>query len=375
MSFLIIDAERYALQLGDTTLGGDADELLAPSMLGTLPPFAVITTGIEDVATIRALPGAPDVRLRGQSLTTEPTALHHGDRLNLGPMTILYGDVRAAGRTSPVRGVTVQETDLLQELSYPEPTAPTGGRLVSRSDGASHEIPAEGLVIGRDPECGLVVNSGSVSRRHAVIVAALLGYAITDESTNGVIVNSARIGGATLLRQGDIVRVGDAEFRFEADRADFEPHASLRPAAPPSAAALPPASPTSQAPPPLLATLEVLARGVDEGCRFRIERATVQLGRAPHNDVRIADESVSAAHATLLRRGASWHLLDLGSRNGTYVDGERVGDHELPSVCEVRLGNVKLLFRAIGGGTPQDQATRGIVGIGDDRLRGRRSGT
>jgi pSer/pThr/pTyr-binding forkhead associated (FHA) protein len=190
-----------------------------------------------------------------------------------------------------------------------------------------------------------------------------------------VLVNGARIHGSTLLRQGDIVRVGDAEFRFEADRADFEPKVALRPNTPPKASSIDSAPSPSQSPLPLLATLEVLTRGADEGRRFRIERPTTQLGRGAHNDVRIADESVSGAHATLLRRATAWHLLDLGSRNGSYIDGERVRERELPSVCELRFGNVKLLFRAIASGTPEDQATRGIVGISAELLRGRRSGT
>ena len=57
MSFLIIDRERYALQLGETTLGGVTDELLAHSPLAALAPFAALSAGPDGEATIRALPG------------------------------------------------------------------------------------------------------------------------------------------------------------------------------------------------------------------------------------------------------------------------------------------------------------------------------
>ncbi len=368
MSFLIIDRERYALQLGETTLGGTADELLSLSALGGLPPFAVITSGVDPVTTIRAVPGAPPVQVGEQVLTATPAALHHGDRLVIGGLTILYGDASAAGRTSPVHGVAIEEPDLLAQWSRTEGTAPTGGRLVARADGETHEIPDDGLVIGRDPECGLVVNSSAVSRRHATIAPGLLGYTVCDDSTNGVLVNGVRVERTTLLRQGDVVRIGDVEFRFEADAAAFEPERSLEndvvPSGPLASRAL--ESPTVT---PLLATLEVVTRGVDEGRRFRIERVAVQLGRASHNDIRIEDESVSATHVTLLQRGGAWQLLDLGSRNGSYVDGERVTERRLTNGCEIRLGNVKLVFRVIAAASVE-QATRGIVGLTDEQLRG-----
>jgi pSer/pThr/pTyr-binding forkhead associated (FHA) protein len=373
MSYLIIARERYALQMGDTTLGGDADELLALSPLAALPPFAVITSGVDEGATIRALPGTPPVQLSGKPLPSTATELRHGDRLTIGDTVILYGDVRAAGRTSPVHGITDDEVKLLEEMSRDDATAPTGGRLVALDNGATRPVPDEGLVIGRDPECGLVIGSNDVSRRHAVLAPGILGYTLTDESINGVFVNGARVDRSTLLRQRDVIRIGDAEFRFEADDAEFEPARAIRPVEVPTPRAGS-AAPAADAPTPaLLATLEVITRGVDEGKRFRIERPSVQIGRGTHNDVRIADESVSGSHATLMHRGATWYLLDLSSRNGSYVDGARVTEQPLSNVCELRFGNVKLVFRAISAAAAAESATRGVVGIPDAQLRNRQS--
>jgi pSer/pThr/pTyr-binding forkhead associated (FHA) protein len=370
MSFLIIDRERYALQLGETTLGGGADELLAQSPLATLAPFAVLSAGPDGEATIRALPGGAPTLLGGRLLTEAPHAIRHGDRLEVGGRTILYGDLSAAGRTSAFVGISVEDAKLLAGMALPaaEATATTGGRLITLSDGTHHDIPATGVVIGRDPECGIIIKSSAVSRRHASIAPGLLGYMITDESTNGVFVNGARIEGATLLRQGDRVRIGKTELRFEADQASFEPAAAIRPAEPtPVAPARPPVAPVER--PVLLATLEVLTRGLQEGRRFRIERNLAQIGRGTHNDVHLADDSVSGSHATLMRRGAAWHLLDLGSRNGSYVDGVRATEQQLTSGCELRLGNVKLLFRTIAAGPVDDGSTRGIVGLTEEQLR------
>jgi pSer/pThr/pTyr-binding forkhead associated (FHA) protein len=367
MSFLIIDRERYALQLGETTLGGDADELLAQSSLAQLPPFAVISSGSDDEVMIRALPGAIPAKLGGRLLTTTPRPIRHGDRLEVSGKVLLYGDLSAAGRTDAVPGVTDDEAMLLGDLAPADATAPTGGRLIALASGERHDVPDSGLVIGRDPECGVVIRSSSVSRRHASIAPGLLGYTITDESTNGVLVNGTRIVASALLRQGDRVRIGDAEFRFEADQAVYEPPPSL--GAGESSLATPPRSePVMRPAATLLATLEVLTRGLQEGKRFRLEKPVAQLGRGTHNDVHLADDSVSGSHATLVRRGATWHLLDLGSRNGTYVDGVRVTDQALTNVCELRIGNVKLLFRAINPAAADEQSTRGIVGLTDEQL-------
>jgi pSer/pThr/pTyr-binding forkhead associated (FHA) protein len=149
--------------------------------------------------------------------------------------------------------------------------------------------------------------------------------------------------------------------------ADFEPAMAVDDSAPrPAPVHDAPASPGRRA--PLLATLEVLTRGLDEGHRIRIERPLAQIGRGSHNEVRLPDESVSASHATLVRRGTVWHLLDLGSRNGSYVDGERVVDHSLGGVCELRLGNVKLLFRPIAPAAADTKGTVGIVGLTDAEI-------
>jgi pSer/pThr/pTyr-binding forkhead associated (FHA) protein len=290
--------------------------------------------------------------------------------MEVGGQTILYGDLSAAGRTSAFIGMSRDDAKLLAGMALPaaEATATTGGHLIELSDSTRHDIPATGVVIGRDPECGIIIKSSAVSRRHASIAPGLLGYMITDESTNGVFVNGARIEGATLLRQGDRVRIGKTDLRFEADQAVYEPAPAMRPVEPtPIAPVRAPVAPVEK--PTLLATLEVLTRGLQEGKRFRIERNLAQIGRGTHNDVHLADDSVSGSHATLMRRGAGWYLLDLGSRNGSYVDGVRVTEHPLTSGAELRLGNVKLLFRAIAAAPADDGSTRGIVGLTEEQLR------
>ncbi len=79
------------------------------------------------------------------------------------------------------------------------------------------------------------------------------------------------------------------------------------------------------------------------------ERLTV--GTLASNDVVVDADGVSRLHAVFERFGDSWCLRDLGSRNGTFVNGARIiGDHVLHAGDEVLLGRLRLVFRGPAGG-------------------------
>jgi pSer/pThr/pTyr-binding forkhead associated (FHA) protein len=66
------------------------------------------------------------------------------------------------------------------------------------------------------------------------------------------------------------------------------------------------------------------------------------VGRDPSCTVVLEDKSVSRRHVIIERRGPSWHVVDQGSANGTFVDGEQVADAELRDGQELRLGTLPL---------------------------------
>ena len=85
----------------------------------------------------------------------------------------------------------------------------------------------------------------------------------------------------------------------------------------------------------------------------------VTIGRAPGNDVVLDDPLVSGTHAALERVGHAWSIRDLGSRNGTWVNGRRlVGERVLGPTDEVRVGDTVLLCRVT---TPASTPTIGAV--------------
>src|SRR5262245_33211330 len=67
------------------------------------------------------------------------------------------------------------------------------------------------------------------------------------------------------------------------------------------------------------------------------------IGRNHEGEIVILASSVSREHAELVRKDAGWQIRDLGSRNGTFVDGTRIqGRVPLNERCLVKIGDVLL---------------------------------
>jgi pSer/pThr/pTyr-binding forkhead associated (FHA) protein len=370
MPFVILNRERFALPIGETRVGGTGDDALPFPELARAETAAILSLMPDGTATVRRA-GDAAVLLNGKPLGPEEAPLTHGARIDVAGFRLVFGDLRDAGSTAHVRGISDDERALFATLAAAEPTADSGGRLTALATGTVYPISEAGLVIGRDPDCDVVIAAKNVSRRHASIRPSIQGYVVTDLGANGTYVNGRRVDAAQVLGMRDVIRVGDEQFRFEADAASFEPAPELRPApsvAEPGAPVLrpTPVTPTAPSGPKLLATLEIITRGVLQGKRFRIERPVTNVGRAPHNDVHLDDDTVSGSHATLTRRKSGWVITDHGSTNGTYVEGERMaGERELPAgVSELRFGGVKMVFRPIAGGPDADAtSTRAVVGV------------
>ena len=365
MPFIIVNRERFALPIGETRVGGAGDDALPFPELARSDTVAVLCVLPDGRATVQRTGAAP-VSLNGEALGDDAAPLAHGARIDAAGLRFVFGDLRDAGSTANVQGVSDADRAVFAAIASTEPTSDSGGRLTALASGRAYTIPEAGLVIGRDPDCDVVIASKAVSRRHAAVRPSLQGYVLTDLGANGTYVNGYRVEAAQVLGMRDLIRIGDEQFRFEADAASFEPAAELRAASagesgPPPIR--PPATPTSAT---LLATLEIISRGVLHGRRFRIERPVMHIGRAPHNDVHLDDDTVSGSHATLTRRKSGWVLTDHGSTNGTYVDGDRLaGERPLAGgATELRFGGVKMVFRLLATGAHGDaSSTRAVVGV------------
>jgi signal transduction histidine kinase len=99
-------------------------------------------------------------------------------------------------------------------------------------------------------------------------------------------------------------------------------------------------------------------QGRDQGTRFRLEDASVTIGRGSTCAVQLHDTEVSREHAELRRQGNVFLIRDLGSSNGTFVNGRTVKEHELASGDQLQLGRTLLLYTGVTEGRPEDLADK-----------------
>jgi hypothetical protein len=97
-----------------------------------------------------------------------------------------------------------------------------------------------------------------------------------------------------------------------------------------------------------------------------VPQGTTRVGRARDNDVVIdgpESASVSQHHCEILRDGDSFRIRDLGSTNGTFLNGERTAESELIAPATIRLGvgNYEFTFVTTATGATDMDATLRIV--------------
>ncbi len=359
---LELGGERYAIAAGETAIGSAADNKVVLAGEGVQPRHAVVQATQSGTAAIRVVAPDAEVRVNGVRLGAEPTPLLHGDKIAIGNHELRVVDSTRGGSTQ------LFDSGAFADLAPPKSSKPaagrTGGRLVCLTDGREYTIGTGRLTLGRDAASDVVVSGHEVSRHHAEIRSEAEGYVLVDLSANGTLVNGQRIGKTHLLARADVIRIGNDEFRFYADAAAPPPPPppetpNLHPAG--AAQRLSdtmhgiPVTPASAVAAPLASLL--FRSGDLKGRRLPIKVPAVNIGRGDYNDIVIADPSVSTMHAKLQRREAIWILTDMGSTNGTFVEGERLtGEIALGPGTTLKFGDVSALFEPLDETVPPERA-------------------
>lgn len=84
--------------------------------------------------------------------------------------------------------------------------------------------------------------------------------------------------------------------------------------------------------------------------KISITRHPIVIGRLSTCDVVLADSNVSRRHAELRREGSHWMLVDLGSTNGTLVNGKLAREHPLQSGDRIAFGTSEMIFETTEAG-------------------------
>jgi predicted component of type VI protein secretion system len=81
-----------------------------------------------------------------------------------------------------------------------------------------------------------------------------------------------------------------------------------------------------------------------KGRKFDVDHETVTIGRRPSNVIILDESSVSGAHCSITKDGAKFTLRDLGSTNGTGVNGRAIKECRLNPKDILQIGNLELMF-------------------------------
>lgn len=178
--------------------------------------------------------------------------------------------------------------------------------------------PGRPFVIGRGPAADLDLPGAHVSRTHLVVEWTGTAWTLTDHSRYGTFAEGRRVTtmaltGPTVVHLGSPPEVTALEFR---------------PAGVPAGPPRQPPVPQQPSQPLAVPTGGVLARqGGGATMSYSVASAPtgrITVGRLPDNDVVLDDLLVSRHHAELRRDARGWTITDLGTGNGTFVNGARV---------------------------------------------------
>jgi membrane fusion protein (multidrug efflux system) len=187
--------------------------------------------------------------------------------------------------------------------------------------------------IGRDADNDLVLDSDAASRHHAEIIHRAGAYQIVDlGSTNGIKIGDTKMPDVFLV-DGISVVLGVHTLTFSIPEAVANKTVLLRSGALPQ----PPApQPQPEREPSALYLLfrrhgETRSLKVVEGARYVV-------GRSPDADLVVDDDKVSKRHAVVYHEAGSFRLRDLGSANGTLLNGKTLEDGPLAPGDEIFVG-------------------------------------
>jgi pSer/pThr/pTyr-binding forkhead associated (FHA) protein len=223
----------------------------------------------------------------------------------------------------------------------------------------------EPISIGRDPSSRVQLPDASVSLRHALLRPSSNGYVVVDEnSTNGTFLNSVRLmsGASKLLADGDKLQIGRARLRV-----GFREAGVGRPGLSTEDIALAMVHGALLQSGAAVAPRVRVVAGPDRGLDLVLadERSYV-LGRDSDADLVLTDEDASRRHTRIVRRGSRLWAIDLGSKNGTQLDGRPLR----PNVAEA-WGEMALLGlgqNQLAIDDPVSSALRNLERVPDEKL-------
>ena len=202
---------------------------------------------------------------------------------------------------------------------------------------ALREFPLGGrpLEVGQGAGCDIVVHDSSLRESHFLVVARG-GTVVVHE------LDEARRGPSRTLPPGGALQVGAQHSLVRVSEVPTRPSIDV--------------ARTDPLPLGLAARGDlslVIGRGAD-GRRVCLDARPVSIGTAAENAVVLGDRAISARHCRVEAGADGWQIRDLGSRNGTFVEGVRVSLARIDAGSTIRIGRTDLRLIARGESEVRD---------------------
>lgn len=216
-----------------------------------------------------------------------------------------------------------------------------------------YRLEQDQITIGRGEDCDIIIPDRAISRHHAEIIYDRRDYYLVDlESGNGTLLNGKPVHPKErqFLRTNDVIGIDPVEIHFVTDHAPEAPREPGRYD-----------EEITDTDIIEIKMIKKLLRGLDadmlpslqvasgefEGKKilFTEDMNDCTIGRDEYCSLSIPDKSVSRTHAALSRKWGGIVITDLDSKNGSFVNSERIKEKLLHDGDQVVIGTVKLIYR------------------------------
>ena len=214
---------------------------------------------------------------------------------------------------------------------------------------AKVSITKKAFVIGRSKQCDLPLEEEVASRQHVEITQVDGTFWVRDlRSRNGTSLNGKKIDDRRPLKDGDEISIGTTRLAFHADANESADEGATRAV---SASDLEIDAPGQKVVPKkskgaVTVSLKI-TQGPLEGGVFRDWEGDLTIGRGLDNHVVLLDDAVSGHHARIVQDDDRYFLEDLGSANGTFLDGVKVQRSRLANGQKIKISVSTLLFERV----------------------------
>jgi pSer/pThr/pTyr-binding forkhead associated (FHA) protein len=206
------------------------------------------------------------------------------------------------------------------------------------------------ITIGRQEGNTIRLTERNVSRRHAKLVRRDGRLYLEEiEARYGIRKNGSKIDQTEEFTEGDVFVIGDYRLTLQTERPKGAPAPAAAASSRPPVPKAPPGTTRNRSNegtevlPAMPAKLVIISSNF-AGQEFPLARKEMLIGRGDECDIIIDHRSVSTTHAKITRDGSTYQIVDLNSKNGLRIGGERYTNVPLKRGDVVELGHVKFRF-------------------------------